>query len=97
MPIYEYHCAACKKDHEIIQKFSDPPLTICPACGGKLEKKLSLSAFQLKGSGWYKDGYATPAPKKEEKKGAKEAPSGKEASKGAEGAKKETPKAPEKN
>jgi len=76
MPIYEYHCGDCKKDHEIIQKFSDPPLTICPACGGKLEKKLSLSGFQLKGGGWYKDGYAsgknTPeitkkeAPKKED-------------------------------
>lgn len=73
MPIYEYQCQACRKDHEIIQKLSDPPLAICPACGGELKKKLSLSAFQLKGGGWYKDGYATPAPKKEEKKPA-EAP-----------------------
>ncbi|MBI4125047.1 MAG: zinc ribbon domain-containing protein [Deltaproteobacteria bacterium] len=73
MPLYEYHCAACQKDHEIIQKFSDPPLTVCPACGGKLEKKLSLSAFQLKGGGWYKDGYSTPPPKKEEKKPAETA------------------------
>lgn len=70
MPIYEYQCQKCRKDHEIIQKLSDPPLTICPACGGELKKKLSLSAFQLKGGGWYKDGYATPAPKKEEKKPA---------------------------
>ncbi len=71
MPIYEYHCLSCKKDHEIIQKFSDPPLAICPACGGKLEKKLSLSSFQLKGGGWYKEGYAsTPPPKKTEEKPA---------------------------
>lgn len=65
MPIYEYHCSDCNKDHEVIQKISDPPLALCPACGGKLEKKPSLSAFQLKGGGWYKDGYATPPPKKD--------------------------------
>lgn len=59
MPIYEYHCHGCQKSHEIIQKFSDAPLTICPACGGRLEKLLSLSGFQLKGGGWYKDGYAS--------------------------------------
>ena len=59
MPIYEYTCVTCNKDHEIIQKVNEPPLTICPACGGKLEKKLSLSGFQLKGGGWYKDGYAS--------------------------------------
>lgn len=70
MPIYEYHCLDCQKEHEIIQRFSDPPLAICPACGGKLEKKLSLSSFQLKGGGWYKEGYSSApvATKKEEKK-----------------------------
>lgn len=66
MPIYEYHCLDCKKGHEIIQKFSDPPLTICPACGGELEKKLSLSSFQLKGGGWYKESYSSPSSKKGE-------------------------------
>lgn len=64
MPIYEYHCQGCQKDHEIIQKVNETVLTICPACGGKLEKKLSLSGFQLKGGGWYKDGYASPKPEK---------------------------------
>lgn len=59
MPIYEYQCLKCKKAHEIIQKMSDRPLKICPSCGGKLEKKMSLSGFQLKGGGWYKDGYAS--------------------------------------
>ena len=59
MPIYEYHCQGCNKDHEIIQKVSDAPLAICPDCGGKLEKKLSLGGFQLKGGGWYKDGYSS--------------------------------------
>ena len=68
MPIYEYHCVKCKKDHEIIQKFSDPLLSVCPNCKGKLEKKISNSSFQLKGEGWYKDGYSSKAPVKKDKK-----------------------------
>lgn len=64
MPIYEYGCVACGKHHEIIQKINEPLLTICPACGGKLEKKFSLSGFQLKGGGWYKDGYTSSGVKK---------------------------------
>lgn len=64
MPIYEYHCVACRKTHEIIQKVNEAPLAICPACGGKLEKQLSLSSFQLKGGGWYREGYASVPPAK---------------------------------
>jgi putative FmdB family regulatory protein len=58
MPIYEYVCASCGLEFEAIQKFSDEPLTEC-TCGqsGRVERKLSLSAFQLKGGGWYKDLY----------------------------------------
>ncbi|MDO8493930.1 MAG: zinc ribbon domain-containing protein [Deltaproteobacteria bacterium] len=59
MPIYEYHCSKCEKDHEIIQKHDDPPLAICPACGGSLKKQMSVSAFHLKGGGWYKEGYSS--------------------------------------
>ncbi len=75
MPIYEYQCLDCHKDHEIIQKISDKPLKKCPSCGGKIKKKLSLSGFQLKGGGWYKDGYSsvTPQPEKSEKKSEKKA------------------------
>lgn len=62
MPLYEYQCLTCHKEHEIIQKFSDKPLKTCPDCGGKLQKKVSLSGFQLKGGGWYKDGYSSPKP-----------------------------------
>lgn len=73
MPLYEYHCSACDKDHEIIQKVNEPPLGICPSCGGPIEKKLSLSSFQLKGGGWYKEGYASvPKEKKEKKEERKE-------------------------
>ncbi|MEO7557752.1 MAG: zinc ribbon domain-containing protein [Gammaproteobacteria bacterium] len=54
MPIYEYQCTACGHDFEIIQRMSDAPLVDCPACAQpQLRKKLSASAFHLKGSGWY--------------------------------------------
>jgi putative FmdB family regulatory protein len=58
MPIYEYICENCKEELEVIQKISDEPLTECPSCKNKsLKKKTSMSAFHLKGGGWYKDGY----------------------------------------
>lgn len=54
MPIYEYRCDACGNEHEAIRKFSEAPLTTCPACGKEaLVKKVSAAGFQLKGSGWY--------------------------------------------
>jgi putative FmdB family regulatory protein len=53
MPLYEYHCSKCDKNFEILQKFSDPPVTVHEGCGGAVERVLSAPAFQLKGSGWY--------------------------------------------
>ena len=58
MPLYEYQCRDCGRRLEIIQKFSDDPLTECSECRGTLEKVLSAPAFHLKGSGWYKTDYA---------------------------------------
>ena len=58
MPIYEYECKKCKHRFEKIKKFSDPPETKCPQCGGKLEQLLSAPAVQFKGSGWYVTDYA---------------------------------------
>ena len=58
MPIYEYECTNCGKVIEAWQKFSDPPLTTCEHCKGKLRKLISLSTFHLKGSGWYVTDYA---------------------------------------
>jgi putative FmdB family regulatory protein len=59
MPIYEYKCDACGKQFEQIQKFSDPPLDVCPQCGkGPVQRLLSAPAFQFKGSGWYVTDYA---------------------------------------
>jgi putative FmdB family regulatory protein len=57
MPLYEYSCQRCGKTIEALQKFSDAPLTVHENCGGELEKLISRSAFQLKGSGWYATDY----------------------------------------
>lgn len=53
MPIYEYTCQSCHRTLEFIQKFSDPLQTTCPHCQGTLEKMVSSTSFQLKGTGWY--------------------------------------------
>ncbi len=63
MPLYEYQCKKCHSLTERIQKFSDPPLTACPHCGGELEQLLSAPAVRFKGSGWYVTDYARKSSK----------------------------------
>lgn len=58
MPIYEYRCSKCGHHLEVLQKMSDKALTRCTKCKGKLQKVVSKSSFQLKGSGWYVTDYA---------------------------------------
>ena len=58
MPIYEYKCASCGKVFEALQKFTDEHLTECKFCQGPVERLISNSSFQLKGSGWYLTDYA---------------------------------------
>jgi len=58
MPIYEYECTKCGNHEEVIQKFSDKPLSKCGQCSGKLIKLVSQSSFHLKGTGWYVTDYA---------------------------------------
>ena len=59
MPLYEYECDACGKRFERIQKFSDPPIDLCPHCGqSRVRKLLSSPAIQFKGSGFYITDYA---------------------------------------
>ena len=75
MPLYEYQCEACAHRFEQIQRFSDPPLTTCPECGGTVRKLLSSPAIQFKGTGWYVTDYARqgkkdPADAAESKAGA---------------------------
>jgi len=62
LPLYEYQCKKCHSLTERIQKFSDPPLTVCPHCGGEVEQLISAPAVQFKGSGWYATDYAKKAP-----------------------------------
>jgi putative FmdB family regulatory protein len=59
MPLYEYRCESCDHQFEVIQKFSDPPIAVCPKCAaGPVVKLMSSPAFQFKGSGWYITDYA---------------------------------------
>jgi len=59
MPIYEYRCGSCGRLFEVIQKFSDEPLTSDPECGkGPVERLISAPAFQFKGTGFYITDYA---------------------------------------
>ena len=58
MPIYEYLCQKCEGKFEVIQKFSDEPLTEHAGCGGSVERLVSAPAFQFKGTGWYITDYA---------------------------------------
>jgi putative FmdB family regulatory protein len=58
VPIYEYRCSKCGEVFEALQKISDEPLSKCKFCGGKVERLISQSSFQLRGSGWYLTDYA---------------------------------------
>jgi putative FmdB family regulatory protein len=69
MPIYAYRCASCGHAQDVLQKMSDPVLSVCPACGAATyEKQVTAAGFQLKGSGWYVTdfrGGSGPVPAKE--------------------------------
>jgi putative FmdB family regulatory protein len=58
VPLYEYQCTKCENRFERIQKFSDPLVTDCPLCGGRVERTISVPAVHFKGSGWYVTDYA---------------------------------------
>jgi putative FmdB family regulatory protein len=59
MPFYEYECTKCSNQTEVFQKITDPPVTKCELCNGKMRKLISQSSFHLKGSGWYVTDYAS--------------------------------------
>jgi putative FmdB family regulatory protein len=54
MPTYEYRCRDCGEDLEVVQAFTDDPLTECPTCGGSLRKIFGNVGITFKGSGFYK-------------------------------------------
>jgi putative FmdB family regulatory protein len=72
VPTYQYTCTECGEPLETVQKFSDEPLTVCPACGGRLRKVFSPVGIVFKGSGFYrtdsrKSAAAAPAAKDKDK------------------------------
>lgn len=73
MPLYAYRCTQCGYEYEKVQKFSDTPETVCPKCGGAVERPLTAPALQFKGAGWYINDYA---PKPASGGAAKSAPDG---------------------
>lgn len=54
MPTYEYRCKSCGQHLEVVQSFTDDPLTECPGCGGDLRKVFSSIGISFKGSGFYR-------------------------------------------
>ena len=54
MPTYQYACTECDHRFDAVQSFSDPSLTVCPECGGKLRKVFSSVGIVFKGSGFYR-------------------------------------------
>jgi putative FmdB family regulatory protein len=68
MPIYEYRCEGCGVFEEM-QRITDPPLTRCPRCKKKVQRLISQTSFQLKGSGWYVTDYARAGGGDAKKKG----------------------------
>ena len=81
MPIYAYKCESCGHAKDVLQKISDEPLSVCPACGqASFRKQLTAAGFQLKGSGWYvtdfRGGNTTGAAASGDAAGKPAAPSG---------------------
>lgn len=97
MPLYEYECSDCGERFEVIQKFSDNPVKTCRICGGKkVERLISSSAIQFKGTGWYVTDYARKGSSSDDaKSGASDSSSGNSDKKSA-GGKKDAGKSPAK-
>jgi len=74
MPLYTYQCYECMNVQEVMRSVEDRDKSVaCDRCLVSSERIIDLAAFQLRGGGWYKDGYSKkpklkPEPKKEEKK-----------------------------
>ncbi|HLH46361.1 MAG TPA: FmdB family zinc ribbon protein [Acidimicrobiales bacterium] len=81
MPTYEYACKSCGQHLEVVQSFSDDPLTVCPACDGPLRKVFGMIGIAFKGSGFYKTDSREAA-----KSGASKAKSSSGSGSGADGA-----------
>jgi putative FmdB family regulatory protein len=54
VPTYQYTCTDCGEPVEAVQRFTDAPLSVCSACGGRLRKVFSPVGIVFKGSGFYR-------------------------------------------
>jgi len=54
MPTYAYACTSCGHRFDAVQSFSDPSLTECPECGGRLRKQYGSIGVTFNGSGFYR-------------------------------------------
>jgi len=68
MPIYEYRCRSCGREFEVIVRSGGRGPRKCQHCSGRLEKLVSRAAFQLKGGGWFAEGYTSSGGKKSDTK-----------------------------
>ena len=59
MPLYAYRCTQCGNRYEKIQSFSSELDTVCPKCGGTVERPLTAPGLSFKGAGWYVNDYAS--------------------------------------
>lgn len=79
MPIYEYTCVECEHIEEVIQKVSDDPLSICPACNKPtLKKNVTAAGFRLSGGGWYETDFKSGDKKNLTDSGSEKAKSSKD-------------------
>ena len=62
MPTYQYACTDCGDRTEVVQKFTDDPLSVCATCGGKLRKVFSPVGIVFKGSGFYRNDSRNSSP-----------------------------------
>ena len=52
MPYYDYVCAECGNEIEVMHSVHADGPTVCPKCGGSLKKTFAAPAVHFKGSGW---------------------------------------------
>jgi len=78
MPLYEYECERGHRFERIV-KYSDPPIAVCPECGGAVHKLMSSPAIQFKGSGFYINDYARKGGENKDSKDTKSTKSSSEA------------------
>ena len=87
MPTYEYACKSCGEHVEVVQSFSDDPLTTCPACGGPLRKVFGSIGIAFKGSGFYRTDSRPKEPAESSPDGGAKAEKGSKEGKEAKGTK----------